>query len=60
MAQENDLNLLKTHMENGTPLTKGPLENTKYHKEWLDGKVKAENGIVYQLEAPKTTRIRQL
>jgi hypothetical protein len=59
-TQDKDLNLIRTHMENGTPLTKGPLENTRYHKEWLEGRLETENGILYQLEVPKATRIRQL
>jgi hypothetical protein len=59
-AQDHDLNLFCTHLKNKTTITKGPLENTAYHKEWINGKLETKDGIMYQLEIPKATRIRQL
>jgi hypothetical protein len=59
-AADPDLKYIMASLENQTDLQRAPLTNKKYHDEWREGKLEQENGMMYQLELPKATRIRQL
>jgi hypothetical protein len=58
--QDPDLHLIKTTLMNNAELQRAPLENKRYHKEWAEGKLEVKDGIIFQLEEPKASRIRQL
>jgi hypothetical protein len=59
-TQDHDLNIIKTILETEGELLKATLEKKAYYKEWSEGKLNVEDGILYQLEEPKASRIRQL
>jgi hypothetical protein len=59
-AADPDTKYLYDALDNGRRLNYGKLNNKRYYKEWADGKLEAENGIVYQWEGPKATKLRQL
>jgi hypothetical protein len=58
--QDPDLTLIKAALEANHDLSKSRLDNKAYHKEWTEGKLELKEGVLYQLEVPKATRIRQL
>ena len=60
IANDPDLSLITSTLLNTTELPRAQLENKTYHKEWTGGKLDIEDGIIYQLEEPKASRIRQL
>ena len=58
--QDPDLKLILTTIDANGELQKAPLENKQFYTEWMEGKLESEDGILYQFEEPKATRIRQL
>jgi hypothetical protein len=58
--EDPNTNYIYETLDNGNRLNYGRLENKRYYKEWTDGKLEAEAGMLYQWEEPKATRIRQL
>jgi hypothetical protein len=59
--EDPDTNYIYETLDNGNRLNYRQLENKRYYKEWTDGKLEAEAGMLYQWEEPpKATRIRQL
>jgi hypothetical protein len=59
-AQDPDLSKVLKALTEETELIRAGLSNKTYHTEWKKGKLEQEEGIIYQLEEPKATRIRQL
>jgi hypothetical protein len=55
-----DTNKVLKAIENGAPLNHGLLSHKGYYTEWAQGKIEAAEGILYQWEEPKLTKIRQL
>jgi hypothetical protein len=58
--EDPDTNYIYETLNNGNRLNYGQLENRRYYKEWTEGKLEVEAGILYQWEEPKATKIRQL
>jgi hypothetical protein len=58
--EDSDTNYIYEMLDNGNRLNYGRLENKRYYKEWTEGKLEVEAGILYQWEEPKATKIRQL
>jgi hypothetical protein len=57
---DHDFKRITTTLSTGTPLLKASLHEKKYYDEWTKDKLELEDGIVYQYEEPKATKIRQL
>jgi hypothetical protein len=57
---DHDLRIVLLALQTDTDLEKATLIKKQYHTEWKEGRLEHENGIVYQLEVPKATKIRQL
>ena len=57
---DHDLALIKTALEYNTVLAKEMLNDKRYHKEWMEGRLEHEDGLIFQFEEPKLRRIRQL
>jgi hypothetical protein len=62
VATQNDpdLRLVLQALQHETELARATLVKKQYHTEWKEGRLEHDNGIVYQLEVPKATKIRQL
>ena len=58
--QDHDLRLLKTALEQDLIPARAQFTNKKYHTELTSQRLILENGLLYQIEQPKATRIRQL
>jgi hypothetical protein len=58
--QDPDLSKVLKALQEQTKLIRANLSNKTYHTKWKKGKLEQEEGIIYQLEEPKATRIRQL
>ncbi len=58
--QEPDLVLVKTALQTNVTPSRSLFANKKYHTELTSQRFCLENGIIYQLEQPMATRIRQL
>jgi hypothetical protein len=59
-ATDHDLTRISAALATGDPLSKAALHDKTYHKEWSNGKLELDDGVLYQYEEPKATRIRQL
>jgi hypothetical protein len=60
VATDHDLSRIKLTLEQNTQLLKAGLHEKRYFSEWTNGKLEVENGVIYQYEEPKVTKIRQL
>jgi hypothetical protein len=60
LEQDPDLRRLKTALQNKQVPPRAQFTNTKYHTELKSERLLLEDGLLYQLEQPKATRIRQL
>jgi hypothetical protein len=58
--KDGDLKLVAEALKDETELDRAKLGKKQYHTEWKEGRLEYENGIIYQLEVPKATKIRQL
>ena len=58
--QDPDLRLLKDSIANTSTPPRARFTNKTYHTELMQGRIILEDGILYQLEQPKASRIRQL
>jgi hypothetical protein len=59
-AADDDLSKILTALQNGNRLLQADLQEKSYYHEWAKGRLEAENGILFQLEAPRLSKIRQL
>ena len=57
---DHDLLRIKQALTTGTTLAKASLHEKRYYKEWQEDKLELDDGIIYQYEEPKATKIRQL
>ena len=60
IEQEPDLRLLKHALQNKIIPLRALFTNKKYHNELTSHHLCLENGMIYRLEQPMATRIRQL
>jgi hypothetical protein len=60
VATDHDLARVKAALETDTPLVKASLHEKKYYNEWSKDKLELTEGIIYQYEEPKATKIRQV
>jgi hypothetical protein len=58
--QDPDLKLLKTALETNTTPSRALFTDNKCHTELTSQRLILEEGVLYQLEQPKATRIRKL
>jgi hypothetical protein len=58
--QDPDLKLLKSALENDRTAKRSQFTAKKYHTQLTHERLIVKDGILYQLEQPKATRIRQL
>ena len=58
--EDKDLKLISECLEKGTKLNKAQLNNKGFYEQWAKGKIEREDGLLFQYEEPKVTRIRQL
>ena len=59
-AADEDLKLALSALTQGTRLSQVNLHDKEYFHEWTKGRLEIDEGIVYQLEAPRLSKIRQL
>jgi hypothetical protein len=58
--KDNGIRYLMECITNNKKVAMATLECRRYYKDWANGQLEVDDGVLYQWEAPKDSKIRQL